>query len=84
MDLPLGYKTMGVSTKRECLVYCLHKSIYGVKQASKQWFAKFTVVLTTLEFQQFKADYSLFIRGTREDFVVLLVYVDDIIITKAN
>ncbi|XP_031742654.1 uncharacterized protein LOC116404424 [Cucumis sativus] len=31
-----------------------------------------------------KADYSLFIRGKDDFFVVLLVYVDDIIITGAN
>lgn len=31
MDLPLGYKPMGVSTKGEHLVCFLRQSIYGLK-----------------------------------------------------
>ena len=37
-----------------------------------------------LGFQQSKVDYSLFVKGKGDDFIALLVYVDDIIITEAN
>lgn len=34
MDLPLGYNHNVVAPQEECLVCCLHNSIYGIKQAS--------------------------------------------------
>ena len=83
MNLPLGYKLQH-EIQGEKLVCKLHKSIYGLKQASKKWFTKFSTFLISLDFQQSKADYSLFIRGKDDFFVVLLVYVDDIIIIGAN
>lgn len=85
MDLPLGYSPKGVvSGKGEKLVCRLHKSLYGLKQASRQWFSKFSDVLLSLGFSQSKSDYSLFIRGSGSEFIALLVYVDDIIITGAS
>ncbi|TYK18103.1 Cysteine-rich RLK (receptor-like protein kinase) 8 [Cucumis melo var. makuwa] len=83
MDLPLGYKPQ-YEIQGEKLVCRLHKSIYGLKQASRQWFTKFSTFLVSLGFQQSKANYSLFIRGKNDSFIALLVYVDDIIITGAN
>lgn len=82
MDLPLGYHHQAEQVHSTCKLVCrLHKSIYGLKQASRQWYSKLSSFIIQLGFKQSKSDYSLFIRGSGSDFVALLVYVDDIILT---
>lgn len=59
----------------------LHKSIYGLKQAPRAWFQRFSNYLLELGFVESKADYSLFIYKANGVSLMLLIYVDDIIIT---
>ncbi|KAL5544289.1 hypothetical protein UlMin_008073 [Ulmus minor] len=85
MDVPLGYSSKGETVSAENKLVCrLHKSIYGLKQASRQWYSKFSQALLRFGFIQSKSDYSLFTKGKGSSFVALLVYVDDIIITSPN
>ncbi|CAN6555559.1 unnamed protein product [Malus baccata var. baccata] len=62
----------------------LKKSLYGLKQAPCAWNEKFTSFLPGLDFQPSLADPSLFAKCTELGIVVLLLYVDDIIITGSS
>ncbi|GJX71737.1 ribonuclease H-like domain-containing protein [Tanacetum coccineum] len=79
MTLPPGY--FSVNDNRVCR---LIKSLYGHKQASRQWNKMLCNVLLENGFKQSKSDYLIFIKSKKEIFVALLVYVDDIVITGNN
>ncbi|GJS97691.1 putative RNA-directed DNA polymerase [Tanacetum coccineum] len=79
MKIPQGF-----SNDNETRVCRLRKSLYGLKQASRNWYHKFTTFLRSLNFRQSKADHSLFIYETGSIMVVVLIYVDDVIIIGNN
>ncbi|GAA0145431.1 transmembrane signal receptor [Lithospermum erythrorhizon] len=62
------------------IVCKLRKSLYGLRQAPRCWFAKLATSLLAYGFSQSYSDYSLFIihKGPLELYV--LVYVDDLIV----
>jgi hypothetical protein len=76
MQKPHGYSVGGPNQ-----VCKLLKSLYGLKQASRQWYSKLSLSLIAFGFTQSKADYSLFTKVDYNSFLALLVYVDDIIVT---
>jgi len=59
----------------------LRRSLYGLKQASRQWNIELTKFLVGHGFVQSKSDYSLFSKVVNDRYIFLLVYVDDLLIT---
>lgn len=82
MSLPPGYPTSGLNHKHS--VCKLQKSLYGLKQANRQWFLKLSEFLSHLGFKHSYADTSLFTYKHNHTFLCLLVYMDDLLITGNN
>ena len=81
MDVPPGYASDATHGK----VCRLKKSLYGLKQSPKAWFGRFTRALKNLGYHQCNGDHTLFFQHPCSGgVVVLIVYVDDIIITGNN
>nr|GEW34398.1 putative RNA-directed DNA polymerase, eukaryota, reverse transcriptase zinc-binding domain protein [Tanacetum cinerariifolium] len=59
----------------------LTRSLYGPKQASRQWKQELTKFLLTYGYVQSKHDYSLFVKSNKDQYTAALVYVDDMLIT---
>ncbi|KAE8722590.1 hypothetical protein F3Y22_tig00013960pilonHSYRG00315 [Hibiscus syriacus] len=76
MQLPEGFYSQG-----EMIACRLQKSLYGLKQASRQWNMKLTEALVSAGYVQSKYDYSLFIKRQQGKMALLLVCVDDLVIT---
>jgi len=58
----------------------LHKSLYGLKQASRQWYYKLSYFLCSHGYTQSLADHSLNLKFNDSSIIVLLIYVDDVIL----
>ncbi|XP_021760653.1 uncharacterized protein LOC110725491 [Chenopodium quinoa] len=69
MRLPPGFST-GSSPGKVCR---LRKSLYGLRQSPRNWFAKLTSSLRRYGFQQSHADHTLFTYQKGEDVFSLLV-----------
>lgn len=82
MRLPPGYASRKGDKLPENAVCKLKKSLYGLKQASRQWFLKFSTTRTSLGFTQTHSDHTCFLKTTDTLFLCVLVYVDDIIISS--
>ncbi|KAG7559405.1 Integrase catalytic core [Arabidopsis thaliana x Arabidopsis arenosa] len=62
-------------------VFKLKKAIYGLKQSPRAWYHKLSTTLLDRGFKKSEADNTLFTLPSKEGIVVILVYVDDIIIS---
>ncbi|WKA03696.1 hypothetical protein VitviT2T_021792 [Vitis vinifera] len=80
MMQPSGFEDSSFPTH----VCRLQKALYGLKQAPRAWFHKLNSFLLQLGFQCSRVDASLFYFHSASDIIILLIYVDDILITGSN
>ncbi|TQE12682.1 hypothetical protein C1H46_001702 [Malus baccata] len=80
MSQPPGFVERG----KEDMVCKLNKSIYGLKQASRQWFLKFDQVVTSQGFIENKMDDCIYLKFKGSKFIFLVLYVDDILIASSD
>ena len=78
MKLPPGYSYPSGFPHR---VYRLWRALSGLKQAPRAWFAKFSSIISQHGFSCNSFDTALFLRRFDYCITILLLYVDDMIIT---
>jgi len=77
MAQPAGF----VDPDKPNYVCHLHKSLYGMKQSPRAWFDKFSTYLLEFGFHCSIPDPSLFVYSRGKDIILLLLYVNDMLIT---
>nr|GFA44749.1 hypothetical protein [Tanacetum cinerariifolium] len=65
-------------------VYKVEKTMYELHQAPRAWYGTLSKYLLTNGFQRGTINQTLFIRRHRGDFILVQVYVDDIIFGSSN
>ncbi|KAL6178306.1 hypothetical protein ACLB2K_049824 [Fragaria x ananassa] len=80
MKQPQGFEEQG----SEHMVCRLKKSIYGLKQVSRQWYLKFDSVVTENGFVKNPLDECIYFKVCGSRFIVLVLYVDDIMLASTD
>nr|GEU77052.1 uncharacterized mitochondrial protein AtMg00810-like [Tanacetum cinerariifolium] len=75
VDLPRGFEDPDYPNK----VYKVEKALYGLHQAPRAWYETMAKYLLGNRFRRVKIDQTVFIKRQKEDILLVLVYVDDII-----
>ena len=80
MEQPKGFKTPGQEKK----VCKLVKSFYGLKQAPMQRHEKFDKIVLSYRFIVNNADKRIYSKSDNNDYVIICLYVDDMLIFDSN
>lgn len=64
---------------KRLLIRTQASSLYGLKQAARNWNEAINDTLLAFGFKRSKYDYCLYFKKFGEDWCILLVYVDDIL-----
>jgi transposase InsO family protein len=69
---------------RESYVCRLKKALYGLKQASRAWYSRIDNYLQSMGFTKSEADPNLYFLLVGSEPLILVLYVDDLILTGAE
>ena len=75
MKNPEGY------TSDPSLVCNLRKSLYGLKQVPRSWYAKMDSFLLSQNFERCKSDPNVYLQQYEGYLLIIVLYVDDLLIT---
>jgi hypothetical protein len=80
MAQPKGFAVKG----KEHMGCHLRKSIYGLKQASRQWYLKFDETIRSFGFKENEEDNCIYAKFRNGKFIFLILYVDDILLASSD
>eukprot|EP00253_Pinus_taeda_P030191 PITA_30191 len=78
MERPHGF------VQDSSLVCRLKKSLYGLKQGHRAWYAKMDSFLLSQNFETCKCDPNVYMLRTHDSLLILVFYVDDLLITGSS
>ena len=76
MEQPVGF----IKENEKEKVCRLLKSIYGLKQSSRQWYIRFHNTIISNDFTMINEDHCVYTKRDKDKFIILSLYVDDILI----
>nr|XP_009794179.1 PREDICTED: uncharacterized protein LOC104240969 [Nicotiana sylvestris] len=80
MEQPPGFVAQG-----ECGKVCrLRKSLYGLKQSPRAWFGRFSEAVLEYGMKKSNCDHTVFYKKSEDGIILLVIYVDDIVITGSD
>lgn len=74
---PEGFEKKG----EEDRVYVLHKALYGLRQAPREWNVKLDQVLKDMRFEKCTKEPSVYRKTKGGDVLIIAIYVDDLFVT---
>ena len=77
---PEGFTVKGSENK----IYKLNKALYGLRQAPRAWNNKLNKILKELDFVKCSKEPSLYRKQEGVHFLLVAVYVDDLLVTGSN
>jgi hypothetical protein len=80
MAQPKGFVVKG----KENMGCRLKKSIYGLKQASRQWYLKFDRTIKGFGFKENVEDNCVYAKFKNGKYIFLILYVDDILLASSD
>ncbi|GJR87473.1 retrovirus-related pol polyprotein from transposon TNT 1-94 [Tanacetum coccineum] len=81
MTQPEGFQSAG---KEENLVCKLKKSLYGLKQALKQWYLKFNSFMQRAGYKRCDMDHCCYLKKVGSSSIILLLYVDHMLVAGSD
>jgi hypothetical protein len=69
---------------KEHMGYHLRKSIYGLKQASRQWYLNFDETIRSFCFKENTEDNCIYAKFRNGNFIFLILYVADILLASSD
>ena len=77
IEQPQGFEV----EDRHTHVCKLKKALYGLKQAPRAWYERINSFLSSMGFTKSKVDPNLYLKVVEDEPVILLLYVDDLLLT---
>jgi hypothetical protein len=80
--MPFSYTKGFIILDQETKICKLSKAFYGLRQAPHTWYNKIDMFIQNQGLQRNEVDYNMYLYVEREKSLILILYVDDLLITR--